>query len=68
MLRRRRRGTGATNSQAKGPGSDETLESRNAPKRINLSGTRTERINLLQGWYALFFISMEERRTKQWKN
>ena len=28
----------AKNSQAKGPGLDDTLESSNAPKRINLSG------------------------------
>ena len=31
------------NSQAKGLSLDDTLESRNAPKKLNLSGNETER-------------------------
>lgn len=38
-------GEAAANSQAKGPNLDESLESRNAPKKLNLSGKKTERIN-----------------------
>lgn len=45
------------NSQAKGPNLDETLESDQAPKRINLSGTKTERVNgTLCPVYALFSV------------
>lgn len=35
----------AINSQAKGPYSDDTLESKDAPTKLNLSGSKTERIN-----------------------
>ena len=42
---RRRRGNGR-NSQTKGLYPDGTLESRNAPKKQNLSGKKTERMEI----------------------
>ena len=47
----------AKNSQAKGPDLDDTLESRNAPKKINLSGKNTERTNIVFIMSVRFLLS-----------
>lgn len=52
------------NSQAKGPNLDETLESDRTPKRTNLSGTKTERVNgTLCPVYALFSVFPNAKRS-----